>query len=138
MSETHRQAVLVVDDEQLVCDLVQTALEDAGFEVLAAGSFKAALAELERDAGNNLLGLVTDVNLGGARTGWDLAHRARELRAGIPVVYVTGDSAHEWTAKGVPQSVVITKPFALAQVVVALAGLVNQAQASDLPAQAPR
>lgn len=38
----------------------------------------------------------------------------------LPVVYVTGDSANAWASQGVPNSVLITKPFAPAQVVTAV------------------
>jgi hypothetical protein len=33
----------------------------------------------------------------------------------MPVVYITGDSTHDWSSKGVPDSVVIAKPFAPAR-----------------------
>jgi len=70
--------------------------------------------------------MVTDVNLGAGPTGWDVAAKAREMIPTLPVIYVTGDSGHHWPSHGVPQSVIITKPFAAAQIVVALAGLANQ------------
>ena len=71
------------------------------------------------------LGLVTDVNLGDGPDGWDFGRRTRELSARLPVVYVTGKSEHEWTSKGVPHSVIIAKPFAPAQIVVAISSLLN-------------
>lgn len=70
--------------------------------------------------------MITDVNLGCRRTGWDVARRARELCPMIPVVYVTGDSERDWAAQGVPFSALLAKPFAPAQVVVALATLINK------------
>lgn len=120
-----RPTILVVDDEALVAQLIEETLEEAGFQVIVALSFAEAILALE-SAPADLAGLVTDVNLGKETSGWDLARRARELIPAIPVVYVTGDSGHEWPAFGVPQSVVITKPFAAAQITVALAGLANQ------------
>ena len=66
------------------------------------------------------------MNLRCKRTGWDVARRARELCPTLPVLYVTGDSEHEWAAQGVPSSTVIPKPFAPAQVVVALVTLINK------------
>jgi DNA-binding response OmpR family regulator len=68
-------------------------------------------------------GLVTDVDLGAGPKGWDVAHRARELNPTLPVIYVTGNSAHEWRAQGVPDSVLVQKPFAGAEIVVALSNL---------------
>jgi CheY-like chemotaxis protein len=124
-----RPTVLVVDDEALVAQLVEETLEEAGFQVIVALSYAEAVSALET-APAKLAGLVTDVNLGKSTSGWDLARRARELMPAIPVVYVTGDSGHEWPASGVPQSVVITKPFAAAQITVALSGLANQTDIS--------
>jgi hypothetical protein len=60
--------------------------------------------------------LVTDVRLTDDLTGWDVARHARELSPAMPVVYLTGDSGVDWASQGVPNSILITKPFALAQV----------------------
>jgi hypothetical protein len=49
-------------------------------------------------------------------TGWDVAKRAREIVPTIPVVYMTGDGVVEWTSKGVPYSLLLTKPFVPAQI----------------------
>lgn len=129
MSE-HRNTsvILVIDDEVLILDLIQTALEDGGYTVRGVMTANEAIALLETDRARDLDGLVTDVNLEGRLTGWDVAVRARELRPDLPVVYVTGDSGHEWEARGVPGSVLIHKPFAPAQIVVALATLANQSE----------
>jgi CheY-like chemotaxis protein len=71
--------------------------------------------------------LVADANLApGVLTGWDAARRARELHPDIPVVYMTGSEAHEWTSQGVPNSVLVPKPFAPAQIVTAVSQLLNQ------------
>jgi DNA-binding response OmpR family regulator len=69
---------------------------------------------------------VTDINLGsGKLDGWNVARRAREIDPEFPVVYMTGDSADEWASKGVPNSILITKPFAPAQLVTAISQLLN-------------
>ena len=65
------------------------------------------------------------MNLGGELTGWDVARAAREQFPTLPVVYVTGDSAHEWAAHGVPNSILLSKPFVEAQIVNAVATLLN-------------
>ncbi|MGE5500489.1 MAG: response regulator, partial [Ignavibacteriales bacterium] len=74
--------------------------------------------------------LVTDVNLGRGESGWDVARHGRELVAGLPVVYVSGDSGHDWQARGVPGSILVQKPFAPAQIVTAVATVLNDAPAS--------
>lgn len=116
--------VLVVDDEALVADSVESGLREAGFEVVVVLSGEEAVAVLEKQT-ESIRGLVTDVNLGKGMTGFDLGHRARELLPELPVLYVTGDSVHEWSSQGVPNSVMIPKPFVVAQIVTALSSLLN-------------
>ena len=43
----------------------------------------------------------------------------------MPVVYTTAQTAEDWAAHGVPNSVHITKPFAPVQVVTAVSHLLN-------------
>jgi DNA-binding response OmpR family regulator len=57
--------------------------------------------------------------------GWQIARLARQLTANIPIIYITGDSAHEHTVQGVPGSVVVQKPFAAAQILTAVSTLLN-------------
>ena len=118
-----RPKVLLADDDGLVRDIVHEELEEAGYEVVAVGTGKEALPALESDA--TFIGLVTDINFGGPPAGWEVATRAREINPAIAVVYMTGDSAPEWSAHGVPKSTVITKPFAPSQIAVALAAQLN-------------
>ena len=123
-------AILLVEDEALVQDLIREALEDAGYRVIAVATGEDAIGVL--CGGENISGLVTDVNLGrGQLNGWDVARRAREERHDVPIVYVSGDSAHDWAARGVPHSVMVPKPFATTQIIVALAEMLN-ARTTDL------
>ena len=119
--------VLVVEDEQLLRDLVEPALADAGYSVLLAHNGSEALKYLEERESEEapLRALVTDVQLGPGPSGWEIAKRARELHPEIPVVCVTGTAAAEWPSKGVPNSLIIQKPFAAAQVVTAVSQLLN-------------
>ncbi|HYW64260.1 MAG TPA: response regulator [Bradyrhizobium sp.] len=121
--------VLVVEDDPMLHDLLGEALSDGGFAVAQAFNPHDAMQMIEApDAGYRAL--VTDINLApGQQTGWEIAKRAREINADLPVVYMTGDSGHEWAARGVPNSVLLTKPFAPAQLTTAVAQLLN-----DVPA----
>lgn len=116
--------VLLVEDETLLQIAVQDALQEAGYEVTCCPNGTAAMQELERDA-QKFKALVTDIRLGKGPDGWDIARHARELVSGIPVVYTTADSAADWTAHGVPESILVEKPFAESQVVVAIGQLIN-------------
>jgi DNA-binding response OmpR family regulator len=117
--------VLVVEDEPLVGDIIQMSLEDGGFEVVRAVNAAAAISLLEASP-DRFRAVVTDIRMPGDADGWEVGRRARELAAGIPVIYTSGDSEGEWTSKGVPNSMLVTKPFAPAQIVTALATLLNQ------------
>ena len=75
-----------------------------------------------------LSGLVTDVRLPGGADGWEIARHARELRGDLPVVYTTGDSAADWPANGVPNSVVVQKPYAAAQVLTPISTLMRKGE----------
>jgi len=126
MMTTIEAAVLYVEDDLIVRESAANALEDAGFEVVVAENGDAALAALKNDA-DPFCAIITDVNLGTGPDGWEVAKRARELNRALPVVYVSGASGHEWRSKGVPNSVLIAKPFAPSQIVVALSSLVKTA-----------
>jgi CheY-like chemotaxis protein len=67
----------------------------------------------------------TDINLIGALDGWQVGRRARQLNPDIPVIYMTGAAADQWSANGVPNSILLNKPFAPAQIVAAVAQLLN-------------
>jgi CheY-like chemotaxis protein len=69
--------------------------------------------------------LVIDINLRGTMDGWEVARRAREASPDFPIVYITAANADQWTSQGVPNSVLLTKPFAPAQLVTAVSQLLN-------------
>jgi CheY-like chemotaxis protein len=113
--------ILVVEDEPLVRLAIVESLQDGGYTVLEAAEGHSALTEIERV--EELRGLVTDIRMGATPSGWDVAQQAREKFPALAVVYVTGDSITEWPSNGVPQSTVLQKPFASAELVAALANL---------------
>lgn len=116
--------LLLVEDEAILHLVLEEALSEAGFEVLIAATGTEAIAHLEA-AAERFKGVVTDIRLGAGPSGWDVAHRARELVPYMPILYMSGDSGVEWTSKGVPNSVMLGKPFAMAQVVIAISQLIN-------------
>lgn len=118
--------VLLVEDEPLVLLVAQDALEAGGYTVLPVQLSSEALDVLDR-RGAELSGLVTDIRLPGGADGWEVARHARELRADLPIVYTTADSAGDWPAKGVPNSVVVQKPYAGAQLLTAISTLMTTA-----------
>lgn len=117
--------LLVVEDEPAIQMLIEAVLEDAGFAVRTAGFGQEAVDILD-DSTVQPVGLITDVRLGAGIKGWDVARHARERHPEIAVVYVTGDSAADWAAYGVPKSLLLPKPFANAQLVTAMTTLLNE------------
>jgi CheY-like chemotaxis protein len=118
--------ILVVEDDQAIQSVIEEALSDGGFEIAIAASGEQAI-ELLSAASPQFRAVVTDINLGQNRMdGWDVARHARESKSDMPIVYMTGDSADEWASKGVPNSVLLTKPFAPVQLVTAVAQLLNE------------
>ena len=115
--------ILLAEDELLIAEAIQTELEEAGFAVRAAANGQDALAALEQDQGFS--GLVTDIRLGDGPDGWEVARHARELMPTIPVVYMSGDSAPDHSAYGVPDSIMLQKPFVGAQLLTAITTLMN-------------
>jgi DNA-binding response OmpR family regulator len=129
------QSILLVEDEALILLDVETALIEAGFEVVCAKNAEIALEQFDADQAR-FQGLVTDIRLGTGKSGWDIARHVREVTPSMPVVYMSGDSASDWHARGVPDSVMIQKPFVIAQIITALSTLLNQAPAGDVSSTA--
>ncbi len=117
--------IMVIEDDQLIQSVVEEALKEGGFEIAIASSGENAVKLLDASDGK-YRALVTDVNLGRDKMdGWEAAHRAREIDPTFPVVYMSGDSSDDWGSKGVPNSIMLEKPFAPAQLVTAVSQLLN-------------
>ena len=117
--------ILVVEDDQLVQSVVEDCLGDGGFEAVIASSGEAAV-ELLDAADGKYRALVTDVNFASGKIdGWDVARHAREIDPNFPVVYMSGRDADDWASKGVPNSIMLAKPFAPAQLITAVSQLLN-------------
>lgn len=116
--------LFLVEDEVLVQDWLDTELSSAGFDVIVAGNGVHALAELET-AGPRFAALVTDIDLGSGPDGWEVSRRARELVFDMPIVYITGKCGDEWPSKGVPNSIVVSKPFAAEKLIAAVSRLLT-------------
>jgi DNA-binding response OmpR family regulator len=80
---------------------------------------------LFKSGSKNYRALVTDVNLKGRLSGWEVARQIREKDPAFPVVYMTGAAGDGWASRGVPNSILLQKPFAPAQLVTAVSNLLN-------------
>jgi CheY-like chemotaxis protein len=107
------RTVLIVEDEWLVRMELVAAFEDEGCAVFESASAEDALTHLRGGSCCDLL--VTDIRLGGALSGWDLAGEARALDPGIAVIYVSANPAA--LGRDVDGSVFIDKPALIGQVI---------------------
>lgn len=116
--------ILVVEDDQLLQSLVEEALSEGGFAPAITASGEEAVTLLRGHKGK-YRALVTDINLRGKMDGWEIAQHAREIDPEFPVVYTSGTAAADWASKGVPNSIMLSKPFAPVQLLTAVANLLN-------------
>ncbi|MFF7708760.1 response regulator [Pseudomonas sp. NPDC007930] len=103
-------SILLVEDDPIVRMLMVDVLEEAGYHVLEAESWDAAIAVLQ-DPAQALALLVTDVGLrdSAERDGLGLAREARQLRGGLPVLVASGFAGLDIP----PGTELITKPFSI-------------------------
>ena len=119
--------ILVVEDDELMQSLVEDTLKEGGFEIAVAASGEEAVTLL-KGHDRKYRALVTDIHLKGKMDGWEVAQHAREIEPEFPVVYMSGAAAADWTSKGVPNSIMLDKPFAPAQLLTAVSHLLNKGQ----------
>ena len=53
------------------------------------------------------------------------ARLVRQIDPAFPIVYMTGAAADDWGSEGVPNSILLKKPLAPAQLVTAVSQLLN-------------
>ncbi len=116
--------VMVVEDDPLIQGIIEEALNEAGFKAAIVASGEEALSLLKNKE-ITYRALVTDINLSGKIDGWEIARVARKSDPVFPIVYMTGAAAEEWASMGVPNSTMLAKPFAPAQLVTAVSHLLN-------------
>jgi len=119
---TELPTILVIEDDGAIQGLVEDALTDGGFETAIARSGEEAVTLLKARV-VAYRALVTDISLLGHLDGWEVARAARKIDPNFPVVYMSGVAAEQWKVQGVPNSIMLQKPFAPAQLVTALSHL---------------
>ncbi|HZJ16750.1 MAG TPA: response regulator [Chthoniobacteraceae bacterium] len=84
-------SILVVEDEEMLREFVKTVLESLGYRVLTARNGVEALNLWETEGGNVEL-LFTDVVMPESISGWQLAHRLRQRKGDLKVIFTSGYS----------------------------------------------
>ncbi len=113
--------VLLVEDEALVREMIAEELREAGLKVIEAedGDLAAELIASRDDIDL----LFTDIKLPGRTDGWEVARRARQRFASLPVVYASGHAISR-TAE-VPNAIFFNKPYRPSAVVGAIQRLLE-------------
>jgi two-component system response regulator LytT len=126
--------ILIVEDESLVAMDMADMLARLGYEVLEpAYSYEEAVNRLEGDKPDFVL---ADINLGGGKTGIDLAHLVRS-KYKLPLVFLTSYSDKDTVAKAAATqpSGYLLKPFSqeelFASIEVALASFSGKKATAD-------
>ena len=119
--------ILVVDDEQDLCDILQFNLKAAGYDVVTALSAEDALLALVQTGKPDLI--LLDVMLGGM-SGFELAQRLRndEATKDLPVVFLTAKDTEDDTLKGFSLGAddYISKPFSIREVMVRIMAVLRR------------
>jgi CheY-like chemotaxis protein len=117
--------VPVVEDEPMVRDFSVSALEEAGYRVLAAEDGPSGLALLDAHPETTLL--FTDVVLTGPMNGRKVADEAVRRRPDLKVLFTTGYTRNAIVHHGVldPDVHVIIKPYTLETLALNVRGLLR-------------
>jgi len=126
-----QERVLLVEDEPLVRQFVESQLLALGYRVASAGNGEEAVGLLQGDRGFDLL--LTDIVMPGALKGPDLAAEARLLLPGIKVIYTTGYAQQAALAQAdLPaDSPVLSKPYRRATLARMLRGVLDKPEAVE-------
>ena len=128
-----KKRILIVDDEQDLCEILQYNLTAAGYEADVAYSAEEAVS---KGIGQYDL-LLLDVMMPGL-SGFELAERlkADEKTAHIPIIFITAKDAEDDTLQGFGLGAddYVTKPFSVREVVARVNAVLkrNQPQAKQL------
>jgi PAS domain S-box-containing protein len=119
----HAETILIVDDEPTVRMTISEAMAEAGYHTVEAADGPTALKLLASSARFDLL--ITDFGLPGGLTGRQLADAARVKREDLKVLFITGYAENAVIENGflAPDSGVLTKPFSLDALSLAVSGL---------------
>ncbi|HTB33547.1 MAG TPA: response regulator, partial [bacterium] len=113
----NKGSLLLVDDESSLVELLAPALTKQGYRVTAANDGESALALWDAQNGADLL--VTDLRMPGM-DGRELARRLREKKPGLPVLFISGWSPETPDAGLETGTLLLPKPFRLAELYRAL------------------
>lgn len=123
--------ILIVDDEEDLCEILQFNLEGEGFETEVAYSAEEAL---KKDIGSFHL-ILLDVMMG-ATSGFKLAKILRKDQdLNIPIIFLTAKTAEDELLTGFSLGAddYITKPFSVKEVIVRVKAVLKRSSQESRP-----
>jgi two-component system, cell cycle response regulator CpdR len=104
---------LVVEDDPMQREMIGLLLEESDYDVIECETAEAAELVLQRSS-DNLVLMMTDVNLAGVMNGVELAHIAKQRKPDLDVIVTSGkplaqplpNGAKFWSKPWVPLDVI--------------------------------
>jgi len=123
------QKILVVDDEEDLCEILQFNLQSQGYEVDVAYSAEEALKKELRDIDL----IILDVMMGGI-SGYKLAEKLRkEKELAVPIIFLTARSTENdlLTGFNLGADDYITKPFSINEVSARVKAVLSRSKSNS-------
>src|ERR1700722_433487 len=121
----HGELILVIEDEEAVCELTKTTLENYGYRVISAQNGVQGISLFEEHQ-HEVRALITDTDMP-YLDGMGVAHAIKKLKPDIPVIIASGSNRDtEQTRKLDTRNLTnLGKPFSAEQLLIAV-GMVIQ------------
>jgi len=129
LTSTERETILVVEDDETMCDCISGLLVYHNYEVFSTNLAEDALEFFEESNADIKL-LITDIILPKMR-GTELAERLTQRNPEMKVIYMTGYSEEVFSQFNIPEdATVLKKPFSLKGALTAVQRLLRQDSSS--------
>lgn len=132
--DENKARILVVDDEEDLCEILKFNLETEGYEVETANSAEEAL---EKNIASFQL-LLLDVMMGGM-SGFSMAKKLKETpeTAHVPIIFLTAKDAENDTVTGFNLGAddYISKPFSIREVLVRIRAVLRRTHEKEESAE---
>src|SRR5689334_6958241 len=98
-SKPFRATALIVEDDPMRREMISLLLEESDYDVIECESAEAAELVLEQNP-ENLVLMMTDVQLAGNMTGCELAHVAKKYNPDLDVIVTSGNTLRQQLPDG--------------------------------------
>jgi len=136
MKKFYDMKILVVDDEQDICEILQYNLENEGYEVVTANSAEEALELIPSFITDGGLLILLDVMMG-EMSGFQMARKLKDnpQTAHIPIIFITALDSEDNTVKGlnIGADDYIAKPLSMKEVKARVKAVLRRVEAHPNP-----